>query len=97
MGKTLEQVGEEPPEQQHGWTSVQQPDVQGQSYSTAAPQLIYSGRGERVEELNSVHGHVSRIKSDYTRIEKTANIILEGSSHRKQHPAILPFWVIDLK
>jgi len=69
-----------------------------QLYSTAGPQLIYSWMGERVEELNSIHGHVSRIKSDYTRIEKTANIISEGFfSHRKQHPAILPFWVIGLK
>lgn len=48
-------------------------------------------------ELNSIHGHISRIKSDYIRTEKTANIISEGFSHRKQHPAILPFWVIDLK
>lgn len=50
-----------------------------------------------MEELDCVHGHISRIKSDYARIEKTANIISEGFSHRKQHPAILPFWVRDLK
>lgn len=42
MGKTLKQVGEKLPEWKHGGTSVHQPDMQIELYSTAAPQLIYS-------------------------------------------------------
>jgi len=32
-----------------------------------------------VKELNSIHEHTSRIKPDYTRVEKKARIISEGS------------------
>lgn len=88
--KTLQQVGEKPPEQQHRGTSMHQPDVQIQLYGTAAPQIIYSWTDERLEDLNSIHGHISRIKSDYTRTEKTANII-------SQKTASSNFLVIDLK
>lgn len=78
--KTLQQVGEKPPEQQHRGTSTHQPDVQIQLYGTAAPQLIYSWTDERLEDLNSIHGHISRIKSDYTRTEKTANIFSQKTA-----------------
>lgn len=32
-----------------------------------------------VKELNSIHEHISRIKPDYTRVEKKARVISEGS------------------
>lgn len=83
MGKTLEEMGE----QFHEGSFLHQPDVLFELYCSTT--LIKGVKG-----LNCAPGHISRLKSDYTRPEKTASIISEGFLCREQHPAILPFWVI---
>lgn len=83
MGRTLGEMGE----QFHEESFLHQPGVLLELYCSTT--LI-----EGVKGLSCTPGHISRLKSDYTRTEKTASIISEGFSCREQHPAILPFWVI---